>query len=434
MQEYQEGKHEPSVLTMQTIESLSLDEKQMWRSIRKELEDIGISVAAFDANKDFILDWFKTALNTGAFEEETLEENPSSILGEDDFDQSSEDLRSTTACQSISQDLVQPQRERAAIAEPSEEETQAASNSKQQVSRPDGPRDSSKDIEIRALNPIRDPRERKRPPRIAALVAWLLRYNKSLLVASMEGDEATVRKLLLVKGIDSEFRDGVEKRTPLHLAAAKGHEAIARLLLEKEADVESKDTYNRTPLSLAARDGHESVVKLLLEKEADVESKDKYNQTPLSWAARDGHESVVKLLLEKDADVESKDKYNQTPLLLAAGNGHESVVKLLLEKEADVESKDTYNQTPLSWAARDGHESVVKLLLEKDADVESKDKYNQTPLLLAARYGHESVVKLLLEKEADVESKDTYNQTPFSLAARNGHEAAVKQLLEKEAG
>ena len=47
-----------------------------------------------------------------------------------------------------------------------------------------------------------------------------------------------------------------------------------RLLVEKGAEVESKDPWRRTPLSLAARDGHKAVVRLLLEKDADVESKD----------------------------------------------------------------------------------------------------------------------------------------------------------------
>ena len=50
-------------------------------------------------------------------------------------------------------------------------------------------------------------------------------------------------------------------------------------------------------------------MKLLLEKGADMESKDRhYGQTPLWWAAENGHEAVVKLLLEKGADVESKDR------------------------------------------------------------------------------------------------------------------------------
>jgi hypothetical protein len=56
-------------MSVATVESLSLDEKQ-WRAIRKELEDIGISVAAFDANKAFIMEWFQHALDSGAFDEQ----------------------------------------------------------------------------------------------------------------------------------------------------------------------------------------------------------------------------------------------------------------------------------------------------------------------------------------------------------------------------
>jgi hypothetical protein len=78
MQEFKDGKHEPSVITTQTMESMSIDEKQMWRTIRKELEEIGISVAGFDANKDFILNWFRDAVSTGAFEEQSFEDDSGS--------------------------------------------------------------------------------------------------------------------------------------------------------------------------------------------------------------------------------------------------------------------------------------------------------------------------------------------------------------------
>jgi ankyrin repeat protein len=58
------------------------------------------------------------------------------------------------------------------------------------------------------------------------------------------------------------------------LAAANGHEAIVKQLLEAKADVKSKDTiYNQTPLSLAAGNGHDAVVKQLLKAKANVELK-----------------------------------------------------------------------------------------------------------------------------------------------------------------
>jgi ankyrin repeat protein len=50
-------------------------------------------------------------------------------------------------------------------------------------------------------------------------------------------------------------------------------------------------------LNSASTNGHVDVVKLLLEKGANVESKDKYGRTPLLLAARCGREAVIKLLL-----------------------------------------------------------------------------------------------------------------------------------------
>ncbi|KAI0447277.1 hypothetical protein F4803DRAFT_364494 [Xylaria telfairii] len=205
---------------------------------------------------------------------------------------------------------------------------------------------------------------------------------------------------------------------PAHL----GNEVIVKLLLEKGADLESKDTaYGRTPLSWAARNGHEGVVKLLLEKGADLESKDNSGRTPLSWVAEWGQEMIAKLLLEKGADLESKDNSGCTPLSWAArsgrGWGRERVAELLLKKGADLESKDNSGRTPLSWAIKEGDENedeegdededeeedeeFVKLLLEKGADPESEDNEGLTPLLRAVKSGHKEVVRLLREKAAE---------------------------------
>ncbi|KAK5991264.1 Ankyrin repeat domain-containing protein 50 [Cladobotryum mycophilum] len=287
-----------------------------------------------------------------------------------------------------------------------------------------------------------------------------IEYFTDLTVASYYGHHS-VTKLLVEKGADVEAKDSEYGKTPLSWAAENGYEAVVKLLIENGADVESKDSkYSQTPLSWAARRGHEAIIKLLIEKGADVEAKDsEYGQTPLSWAAENGYEAVVKLLIENGADVESKDskygadveakdsEYSQTPLSWAARRGHEAIIKLLIEKGADVEAKDSeYGQTPLSWAAENGYEAVVKLLIENGADVESKDskygadveakdsEYSQTPLSWAARRGHEAIIKLLIEKGADVEAKDSeYGQTPLSWAAENGYEAVVKLLIENGA-
>lgn len=67
--DFQAGKLEGSIISTATVESLDQQEKQMWRAIRKEFEDIGIDVVAFDTNKTFIMGWFHQALNDGLFDE-----------------------------------------------------------------------------------------------------------------------------------------------------------------------------------------------------------------------------------------------------------------------------------------------------------------------------------------------------------------------------
>ncbi|KAH8687250.1 hypothetical protein BGZ60DRAFT_438813, partial [Tricladium varicosporioides] len=122
----------------------------------------------------------------------------------------------------------------------------------------------------------------------------------------------------------------------VHLAAYFGLAEATTGLLKSNHDLNSKDSNGRTPLSWVAQNGHEAVVKLLIEKGAELETKDTIcGRTPLTWAARSGCEAVVKLLIEKGAELETKDTiYGRTPLSWAAGSGCEAVVRLLIEKDA----------------------------------------------------------------------------------------------------
>jgi ankyrin repeat protein len=175
------------------------------------------------------------------------------------------------------------------------------------------------------------------------------------------GDQSQSTQFLLQKGFDTSAVD-FNANKALLLAAAKDYKGdIVRLLLWKGASI-ATTTYGWTALHHAADKGHEAVVRSLLERGADVATKNNYGCTALHRAACHGHEAVVLLLLEKGGAVAAKTALLWTALHLAAYKGHERVVRLLLEKGADAKAKTFTGQTALRMAARNGHEAVVKLL------------------------------------------------------------------------
>lgn len=59
-------------------------------------------------------------------------------------------------------------------------------------------------------------------------------------------------------------------KTALHLAAAAGHAAVVKVLLERGASVETKDAVGETPLHLAVSEGRAACVVELLRNGADA--------------------------------------------------------------------------------------------------------------------------------------------------------------------
>ena len=85
--------------------------------------------------------------------------------------------------------------------------------------------------------------------------------------------------------------------TPLHLAAS--HVDVARLLVERGAEVNVGDESGYTPLHAAAASGSAEVARLLLERGADVSARDGRGFTPLHWASALCNVRVARLLLER---------------------------------------------------------------------------------------------------------------------------------------
>ena len=274
-------------------------------------------------------------------------------------------------------------------------------------------------------------------------VPYILFTNKSTLlhIASHFGILPLAEKLLkgfmnMAKRFRSINQKDANEKTALHWAATGGHLAIARLLLEKDADVNAKDRYNETPLYGAAVSKNEGLIRLLLKKGADVNAKTKWlDATPLHMAVNAQNEGIVRLILEHGARINAKgDIDGETALHAATKLGDKGLVRLLLEKGADVNAKDDDGRTALHDAAGFGYpfgqEGVIRLLLERGADINAKDKYGRTALDYAASSRDERIVQLLPEKGGDINARDYNNETALHRAAISAREGTVRLLLE----
>ena len=88
-----------------------------------------------------------------------------------------------------------------------------------------------------------------------------------LMIASIDGDLTLVKTLVLQKKAMVNHIGW----TPLHYACSKGNLEVAQFLVTNGALVDSPSPGNTTPLMMAVQSGNEQLIKLLLDKGADIQ-------------------------------------------------------------------------------------------------------------------------------------------------------------------
>lgn len=156
--------------------------------------------------------------------------------------------------------------------------------------------------------------------------------------------------LLLLAGAAPAQDPGEELRR----AASEGDAARVRELLDKGADVNAANQYGATALAFATRRENVEMVKLLLERGADPDRKDTfYGATPLGLALRKGHSEIARLLLAKTEAVDFR------MLRAAITGGQGELVKAVLEKGKLTPEQLT---NALVMARQAGKDEAVKAL------------------------------------------------------------------------
>ncbi|KAI5421790.1 hypothetical protein KIW84_045288 [Lathyrus oleraceus] len=122
--------------------------------------------------------------------------------------------------------------------------------------------------------------------------------GERLVAAARDGDLVEAKMLLEFNPSLAKYSTFGGLNSPLHFAASKGHNEIMALLLEKGADVNSRNYCGQTALMQACRHGHWEVVQTLMLYRCNVMKADYLSgRTTLHFATVSGHVRCIRLVV-----------------------------------------------------------------------------------------------------------------------------------------
>lgn len=183
-----------------------------------------------------------------------------------------------------------------------------------------------------------------------------------------------------------------------------------KMLLKHRAAVNGVDAKQRSALMVAAAEGHEQIARALRTAGADVNLADRHGSTALMEAARAGADGIVQLLAEAHANALARDHHGRDALTLACQSprAKAETVRTLIALGADPKTAGTDERSALDHAAASGRWDLVALLdpntpLPASLNLDAISEGADTPahLLDALRFGHWAVVSSFTARVRD---------------------------------
>jgi ankyrin repeat protein len=262
-------------------------------------------------------------------------------------------------------------------------------------------------------------------------------HGRPLFIAADLGNLDMVQELLRLGAKPSVAWEENKRFSPLHKAADRGHLAIAKLLIERGADVNAKFANGCMPLHSALSSHHPDLAILLIENGANLEAPLHTGGYPLCLAAMFREQEVLNLLIEKGAQKPSSPEDQEILLGGLANFGDVALFKhyvaqLGLDAQLPLRERMTHDYNPLVTAAAHDSLALVQYLVEDLHYNVNRISSGASPLSMACRKGHLEVARYLIDHGADVDAP-VQSSNAIGHAIMDCRPAIVELLLQKGA-
>lgn len=257
MSEVQAGLREGSVVTEENAADI-IEGEQVWTEFRRELEDVGISAAVVEENREYIAKWVRDALVDGALDESipNSDRRPSVFSSQSSGANSSRKASTATIC---------------VANEEFERQLEAERPKMNLIRESTGSTTMTKSSSLSKTKRRRD---------VGKLLQRMIVKDKAIIEAASDGNFEKVAELVkLGVNVNAKDRWGW---SALSMCAYGGHGDIARLLLDHDADLDNVDVDGDTPTKLAANRGHTDLVVIFDEERAarDLQLREADGEVP----------------------------------------------------------------------------------------------------------------------------------------------------------
>ncbi|MBN1180971.1 MAG: ankyrin repeat domain-containing protein [Bacteroidales bacterium] len=265
-----------------------------------------------------------------------------------------------------------------------------------------------------------------------ANIKHIAKDKSTLLIKAAHEEQADVMEYLLNSGLPVNAKNNKgESAFQIVISAFFKNDKLIDLMIEKGADLETKDERGRTLLFMEAEDDHLEKVKSLHARGANVDTRDKKNNRPGVRSA-----SIARYLIDNGADINASDSRHDTYMCLALDLNDLELAQYLVNKGIDINQNCYFDEPPLIKAIEKESMSFIHFLVENNANINAKGYFGKTVMDYANNRGNAEIISYLKNPDAgiatsDVPLNDVDIEKKLEQATNNKQVDEVERILKE---